>query len=48
MLLILCAVLVVAWLIGWAGFHIAAGVIHLLLFVSVAVLVLHYADRRRT
>jgi Family of unknown function (DUF5670) len=30
MFLILCIVLVVAWVVGWAAFHVAGGLIHLL------------------
>jgi uncharacterized protein DUF5670 len=47
MFLLLCAVLVVAWLIGWGGFHVAGGLIHLLLIVAVVFLVLHFVRRRQ-
>ena len=47
MLLLLVAVLVVAWIIGWGAFHVAGGLIHLLLLVAVVFLVLHFVRRRQ-
>lgn len=47
MLLLLCVVLVVAWIIGWGAFHVAGGLIHLLLLVAVVFLVLHFVRRRK-
>lgn len=47
MLLLLCVVLVVAWILGWGAFHIAGGLIHLLLLVAVVLLVLHFVRRRQ-
>ena len=46
MFLILCAVLVVAWLLGWSAFHVAGGLIHLLLIVAIIFLVLHFLRGR--
>jgi hypothetical protein len=46
MFLILFIVLAVAWLLGWAAFHIAGGLIHLLLIVAVISLVVHFVRRR--
>ncbi len=46
MLLILCIVLVVAWLSGWTLFHVSTGLIHLLLVVGLILLVLHFVRRR--
>jgi hypothetical protein len=47
MFLILCAVLVVAWLLGWSAFHVTGGLIHLLLIVAVIkFLVLHFLRGR--
>jgi hypothetical protein len=40
-------VLVVIWLLGWGAFHVAGGLIHLLLIVAVVFLVLHFVRRRR-
>jgi hypothetical protein len=47
MLLVLFVVLVVAWLLGWGAFHVAGGLIHLLLIVAVVFLVLHFVRRRK-
>jgi hypothetical protein len=47
MLLVIFAVLVVIWLLGWGAFHVAGGLIHLLLIVAVVFLVLHFVRRRR-
>jgi hypothetical protein len=46
MLLILFFVLLVAWLLGWAAFHVAGGLIHLLLIVAVISLIVHFARGR--
>ncbi len=46
--LVLFFVLVVAWLIAWAAFHITAGTIHILLVVALIALVLHFVGGRRT
>jgi len=40
--LFLFFVLVVAWLMAWAAFHIAGGAIHLLLVVAVVCLLIHF------
>jgi hypothetical protein len=47
MFLILFMVLLVAWLLGWVGFHVAGGLIHLLLIVAVIALILHFVRGRR-
>ena len=39
-------VLLVAWLFGWAAFHVAGGLIHLLLIVAVISLVVHFVRGR--
>ena len=41
MLLPLFAILLVMWLLGFFAFHIAGGLIHILLLVAVISLVLH-------
>jgi hypothetical protein len=41
MLLTLFAILLVMWLLGFFAFHIAGGLIHILLLVAVISLVLH-------
>ena len=47
MFLILFVVLLAAWLLGWVGFHVAGGLIHLLLIVAIIALVLHFVRGRR-
>jgi hypothetical protein len=44
--LILFFVLIGAWLILWAAFHIAGGLIHILLIVAVIALILHLVRGR--
>jgi len=46
MFLVLFIVLLVAWLFGWAAFHVAGGLIHLLLIVAVMSLVVHFVRGR--
>ncbi len=46
MFLILFAVLVLMWLLGFAAFHIAGGFIHLLLILAVISLVMHFVRGR--
>ena len=47
MFLILFFVLVVTWLLGWTAFHVAGGMIHLLLILAVISLVVHLFQGRR-
>jgi hypothetical protein len=42
----LAAVLVVAWLLGWGVFHVAGGLIHILLIVALVVFLLNFFKRR--
>ncbi len=44
--LILFIVLLGAWLILWAAFHIAGGMIHILLVIAVIALILHLVRGR--
>jgi hypothetical protein len=46
MLMIVFVVLLVAWLLGWGVFHVAGGLIHLLVLVAVVSLVLHFVRGR--
>ena len=46
MFLILFAVLLVLWLLGFFAFHVAGGLIHLLLIVAVICVVIHFARGR--
>jgi Family of unknown function (DUF5670) len=44
---ILFAILLIAWIFGFSVFHIAGGLIHLLLVFAVISLVLHFIMGRR-
>ena len=46
--LVLFVVLLLGWLIAWAAFHVAGGLVHLLLVVAVIALILHFVRRART
>lgn len=46
MFLVLFAVLLVMWLLGFAAFHVAGGLIHILLLVAVIALVMHFVRGR--
>ena len=46
MFLILFGVLLVVWLLGWGAFHVAGGLIHLLLIVAVISLIVHFVRGR--
>lgn len=43
----IAAVLVVLWLLGFLAFHVAGGLIHLLLVVAVIMVVIHFVSGRR-
>jgi len=42
MLLIVAIVLAVMWGLGWFAFHVASGLIHLLLLVAIVSMVIHF------
>ena len=46
MLITLFAVLLVLWMLGFFAFHVAGGLIHLLLIVAVISLVMHFVRGR--
>lgn len=46
MFLIAFIVLVVAWALGWFAFHVAGGLIHILLVVAVISLIVHFVRGR--
>ena len=48
MLGIIAVVLVVLWLLGFLAFHVAGGLIHILLVIAVVMLVLHFVMGRKT
>ncbi len=45
MFLTLFAIFLVFWLLGFLAFHIAGGIIHLLLIIAVISLVVHFLRR---
>ncbi|MBV9086749.1 MAG: lmo0937 family membrane protein [Acidobacteria bacterium] len=47
MLWTIFAILIILWLLGW-GFHVAGGLIHLLLVIALIVLVVNLVTGRRT
>ena len=47
MLAMIALVLIVLWLLGFFAFHIAGGLIHILLVVALVVGVLHLVRGRR-
>lgn len=44
---IIAIILIVLWLGGFFAFHIAGGLIHLLLVVAVIALIVHFVTGRR-
>lgn len=47
MWLIIGAVLVVVWVVGFLAFHIAGALIHLLLLAALVVVIWHFVSKRR-
>ena len=47
MFLVLFFILLVVWLLGWAAFHVAGGLIHLLLILAVISIIVHFVRGRR-
>jgi hypothetical protein len=45
---VLAVILVVAWFLGFSVFHVAGGLIHLLLLVAVVSILWHFISGRRT
>jgi hypothetical protein len=43
--LILAAFLFVIWIVSWLAFHVAGGLIHLLLVIAVISLIVHFFRR---
>ena len=46
MFMALFLILLVMWVLGFAAFHVAGGLIHLLLIVAVISLVMHFVRGR--
>jgi len=47
MFLVMFFILLVVWLLGWAAFHVAGGLIHLLLILAVISIIAHFFRGRR-
>jgi uncharacterized membrane protein YtjA (UPF0391 family) len=47
MLVWLAVILIVAWLLGWGVFHVAGGLIHILLVLAVVVFLVNLISGRR-
>lgn len=48
MFLVLFFILLVAWLLGWVAFHVASGLIHILLILAVISIIAHFFRGRST
>lgn len=48
MLLVLAAVLAIAWLLGFTAFHVTSFMIHLLIIAAVIAVIAHFMSGRRT
>jgi hypothetical protein len=46
MFMVLFVILLVMWILGFAAFHVAGGLIHILLLIAVISLVLHFVRGR--
>ena len=48
MFLAIAGVLLVMWILGFAAFHVAGALIHLLLVIAVVSMIVHFVSRRST
>lgn len=48
MLVWLAVILIVAWLLGFGVFHVAGGLIHLLLVIALVVFLVNFISGRRS
>jgi len=46
MLAIIAAILIVLWLLGFAVFHVAGGLIHIIIVVAVILFIVHFIRGR--
>ena len=47
LLYLLAVILIIAWLIGFVGFHVGGGLIHILLVIAVIAILLRVIQGRR-
>jgi hypothetical protein len=45
--LLLFVVFLIIWLVSWVAFHVAGGLVHLILVIAVISLILHFVRRGR-
>ena len=45
--LVLFFVFLIGWLVAWAAFHVAGGLIHLLVVIAIISLIVHFVRGRR-
>jgi hypothetical protein len=48
MLATIGVILLIAWLLGFAAFHVTSGLIHLLLVIAVIAIIMHFVRGRGT
>lgn len=48
MLLTIAIILLILWALGFFAFHVAGGLIHILLIIGIIVLIWHFVAGRRT
>ncbi len=46
LLLVVAFFLFIVWIVSWLAFHVAGGLIHILVILAVISLVLHFVRRR--
>ncbi|HEU4961630.1 MAG TPA: lmo0937 family membrane protein [Sphingomonas sp.] len=46
MLLTIAAILIILWLLGFLAFHVAGGLIHILLIIAIIVIIVHFVRGR--
>ena len=46
MLLVIAAVLAIAWLLGFTVFHVASGAIHIVIVLAIIVAIVHFFQGR--
>ena len=46
MWLVIAAIVLIAWLVGFIGFHVVSGAFHILLGLFVAAIILHFITGR--
>jgi uncharacterized membrane protein (DUF485 family) len=47
MLLAIAVILLILWLLGFLAFHVAGGLIHILLVIAIIVFIVHFVTGRR-